>query len=456
MIHVPVRQPPSGLPVRESIGIQAPPIPGRRAGLRALRVLIRERNILAVLQELHASIGDVFRIPLPGFDPVFLVGPEANRFVHATARDDMHWRMEGDPITRLLRHGLLVEDGHSHDSLRRLLAPSLRRQQTLSYTPRIIQATDRVLDTWGDGSRKDMLVEMRRVALLALMDALFDVDFSGDMQRLWTPILRLLRYISPGVWLIWPTIPRLGYRRARNQIDDYLHGLIDDRRRAPARGGDMLSELVAAPGIDDGLIRDQMLTMLIAGHDTCTALLTWALYLMGSHPDLMKRARSEVDTHLRDMAWDSTDVEGLPVLDGVVKETLRLYPPVHMGMRIAARELTFRQYRIPAGSRVVYSIYLTHRQAASWSDPDRFSPDRLCGESDGHRPPYAYLPFGGGPRNCIGASFGMLETKIVLARLLQTFDFELLGDFVRPHMGATLEPRPGVSMRVARRAGSSG
>ncbi len=439
----------------DSLVLEDPPLPDRKAGLLALKVLLRERSVLAVLQALHDTMGDVFRLPLPGFNAVVLVGPEANRFVHVTARDDLHWRMSSDPVTRLLRHGLLVEDGHDHDRLRRLLAPALRRQRAASYTSSIVRETDRVTDTWQDATHRDMLTEMRRVALLILMETLFGVDFASDMPHLWSSILRLLKYISPGPWLIWPAGPRPGYCRARRQVDDYLYRLIRERRHSRAPGEDMLGLLVAEPGIDDDLIRDQMLTMLIAGHDTCTALLTWALYLMGKEPSVMTRARSEVDTLLGDRLWGASDVEALPFLDSMVRETLRLYPPVHMGMRVAARELTFHQYRIPAGTRVIYSIYLTHRLVENWPDPDQFVPDRFCRASGGSRPPYSYIPFGGGPRNCIGSSFGLLETKTVLARLLQTFEFELLTTDARPHMGATLEPHPGVMMRVHRRTGST-
>jgi cytochrome P450 len=436
--------------------LKDPPLPDRRAGLLALRVLLREGSVLPVLRVLHDTMGDVFRLPLPGFNPVVLVGPEANRFVHVTARHELHWRMRSDPITRLLRHGLLVEDGEDHDQLRRLIAPALRRQRVVDYAGRIVRETDRVTDKWHDNSDKDMLTEMRRVALLTLVQTLFGVDFAADMQRLWPSILRLLKYISPGLWLFWPAIPRPGYRRARRQVDDYLYSLIRDRRLSRTLGDDMLSMLVAEPGVSDELVRDQMLTMLIAGHDTCTALLAWALYFMGKDPSIFARVQSEVDSRLADKSWNAADVESLSFLDHVVRETLRLYPPVHMGMRIAVRDLAFRQYRIPAGTRVIYSIYLTHRLADYWPDADQFAPDRFCHPSGPSRPPYAYLPFGGGPRNCIGSSFGLLEAKVVLARLLQTFELELLTARVRQHMGATLEPQPAVMMRVHRRTGATG
>jgi cytochrome P450 len=437
------------------MALEDPPCPDSKAGLRALKAFLREGSVLAALESLHDSLGDVFRLPLPGFRAVVLVGPEANRFLHVTARDDLRWRMRSDPVTRLLRNGILVADGPDHDRLRHLLAPVLRRHQAARYTSSMIRETDRVTDTWGDDSHRDMLIEMRRVALLTLMETLFGVDFAGQMPHLWPSILRLLKYISPGPWLVIPAVPRTGFSRARRQMNDYLYGLIRERRNSRPLGEDMLSLLVAEPGIDDGLIRDQMLTMLIAGHDTCTALLTWALYLLGKQPSAMARARSEVDTRLGDGRWDASDVEALSFLDSVVRETLRLYPPVHMGMRVAARDLAYHQYRIPAGTRVIYSIYLTHRLADHWPDPDQFVPDRFRQTSGGSRPSYSYLPFGGGPRNCIGSSFGLLETKVVLARLLQTFEFELLTTHVRPHMGATLEPHPGVMMRVHRRTRSS-
>lgn len=437
------------------MALEDPPRPDSKAGLRALKALLREGSVLSALESLHDSLGEVFRLPLPGFRAVVLVGPEANRFLHVTARDDLRWRMRSDPVTRLLRNGILVVDGPDHDRLRHLLAPALRRHQAASYSSSMIRETDRVTDTWGDDSRRDMLIEMRRVALLTLMETLFGVEFADQMPRLWPSILRLLRYISPGLWLVMPAVPSVGVERARREVDDYLYRSIRQRRNSPTLGEDMLSLLVAEPDVDDGLIRDQMLTMLIAGHDTCTALLTWALYLLGKQPSAMASAQNEVDTRLGDGRWGASEVEALSFLDSVVRETLRLYPPVHMGMRVAARDLEYHQYRIPAGTRVIYSIYLTHRLAEHWPDPDQFVPDRFCQTSGGSRPSYSYLPFGGGPRNCIGSSFGLLETKVVLARLLQTFEFELLSRHVRPHMGATLEPHPGVMMRVRRRARSS-
>lgn len=430
-----------------------PAVPRGKAGLRALRALSQRGYILAAFQALHEEMGDVFRLPLPGFKPVVLVGPEANRFVLVTARDKFLWRPAGDPVTKLLRHGVLVEDGEDHDVLRRRMQPALHRQMLPGYVEAMWRYMDQVSARWDCSVPVDMLVEMRRVALLILMGVLFDVDFAPDMDRLWPAILRILRYISPGLWLIWRHVPRPGYGPARREIDDYLYRIIQARRAAVREAKDLLGLLVAAPEMSDDLIRDQLLTMLIAGHDTSTALLAWALYLLGSHPAVMARAQAEVDAVLGVDAPDFAHLEQLVYLERTIKETLRLYPPIHMGNRTAAVDLEFQGFRIPAGERVVYSIYLTHRHPRYWPEPERFDPDRFGSEQNRTRVPYTYLPFGGGPRNCIGAAFAEVEAKVVLARLLQNFHLKLVQTGVHPYMGATLEPRPGVIMLAQRRRG---
>jgi len=205
------------------------------------------------------------------------------------------------------------------------------------------------------------------------------------------------------------------------------------------RPPDLLQQLIEA-GLSDGVIRDQMLTMLIAGHDTSTALLAWTFALLGQHPDIHARLVQEVDTQ-----------EKSALLDQVIKESLRLYPPIHIGNRHVASELEFSEGTIPSGERVFYSIYLTHRDPKIWENADEFCPDR---HTHGRKtPPFSYVPFGGGPRACLGAAFGQEEARIVLARLLQTHQFEFSNHKIHPHMGATLEPRPGVRMKVIKRTG---
>ncbi len=430
---------------------QPPPIPHGKLALQTLRRMIADRSPLRGMEILHRELGDVFRLPLPGFNPVMLVGPETARFVHVTGSQKLLWRAEGDPVTRLLRRGLLVEDYQAHDDLRRQLDPSLRRQRLDDYAAAFVRRTDQITQAWGSGHVLDMLVEMRRIALLILVDTLLGEDFTPDLDRLWIAILRVLRFISPGPWIVWPQMPRMGYQRAKQTVDAYLYDVISTKRSTPAATDDMISRLIAA-GLDDESIRDQALTMLIAGHDTSTSLLAWTLHLLGSHPTVAAKARSEVDRALGDQSPSIGHIKDLGFLGQVIDECLRLYPPIHLSNRIAAEDLAVNGYRIAAGTRVMHSIYLTHRDPRHWPDPHRFDPDRFSPPNSSSRPHYTYLPFGGGRRNCIGSAFARAEAHIVLARLLQRFDFAPIRQRVRPHMGATLEPRPGVFMRVRLRS----
>lgn len=427
------------------------PEPNPEAGLHALLAMLREKHPLAAMQVFHAALGDVFRIKLPGFAPVVLVGPQAAHFVLVEERGSMRWRNELDPVTDLLRHGVLVEDGDEHDQLRHLMNPSMHRRKLPGYEEIMLQAADQVMAEWRSGQTYDMLVEMRKITLLILMHTLFGEDFSPHLQRLWAAVLRSIQYISPGIWMFWRSAPRPPYRRAFVQINNYLFEIIRIRRQELEKGRpaqDLLDELISA-GLDDDLIRDQLLTMLIAGHDTSTALLSWSLAMIGLHPQIMRQAQTEVHQILGDSPPLGEMLSQLVVIQQVMQECLRLYPPIHLGSRLAAADLEYDGYLIPKGTRVVYSIYLTQRHPDYWSDPDRFDPQRWTGSA---KPaPYTWLAFGGGPRNCIGSAFGQVETRLILARLLQHFDLELVEKGIHPHMSATLEPRPGVRMRVNKR-----
>jgi len=427
------------------------PAPDNRVSLWSLQAMLRERTVLAGLEVFAEHLGPIFDLSMAGMKAIALCGPEAARFVLVSARDDFRWRTETDPVTRLLRHGVLVTDGEEHDTLRRLMNPPLHRAMLDGYITAMARCTDTVLDSWAARGTVDMLVEMRRIALLILIETLFRVDFRPDIDRLWRSILKMLRYISPGIWLMWHRAPRPGYGRALRRMDDYLHQIIRARRDDPAAGDrDLLGLLVHTEDLSDDLIRDQLLTMLIAGHDTSTALLSWALLMLGKHPEVYQQAQAEVDSVLSYHPVPTmAQISELRYLDRVVDETLRLYPPIHLGSRVPAVDVDFQGYTIPAGTRVMFSIYLTHRMRSIWDDPLRFNPDRFL--PGVVRLPYSFLPFGGGPRNCIGAAFAQVEVKVVLARILQRYHLELTPGRVRPFMGATLEPHPGVRMRIRRR-----
>ncbi|MGH9638197.1 MAG: cytochrome P450, partial [Candidatus Angelobacter sp.] len=376
---------------------------------------------MAGLAALHGDLGDVFQVPLPGFRATMLVGPEANRFLLMTEANRFLWRVEQEPVTRLLRHGVLVEDGNFHDGLRSAIMPTLHRSQLEGYVETMWRCTDQIAERWRNAAPKDQFVEMRKIALLILTKTLFHEDFYPYLKPLWQPVLGAIHYISPGPWLLWRNIPQPRSHRAIEQVDSYLRQLIAVRRAQMREPTDLLGGLIAS-GMSDELIRDQLLTLLIAGHDTSTALLAWALYLLSTHPDVYVRARREVDRVLGAQAPTYDSVGQLRYLDCVIKETLRLYPPIHLGSRIAATDFQFQEYAFPAGARLLYSIYLTHRHPAHWPDPHRFDPERFAPEQRKQQTPYSFLPFGGGQRNCLGAVFAQVEAKVILARILQTFD----------------------------------
>ncbi len=427
----------------------APPTDSR-IGIAALKALLAERSPLGPLKVMAEQVGRFFQIPLPGFKPYVVFGPEANRKVLVSEREKLLWRNH-DPVTDLLRRGVLVTDGQEHDQYRKLMEPSLHPSQLDGYTQMMLEKSGQVTAAWQDGQIVDMLVESRKIALLIIMQALFSVDVWDDMSRIWTPILKAIEYISPGSWIIWRKIPRPGYKKHLRILDEYLHEIISNRRQtgditrhynqftdSQLPNPDLLQHLIDA-GLDDNTIRDQMLTMLIAGHDTSTALLAWTFALLGQHPEIHKQLVADLEQDERP-----------PLLDQVIKEALRLYPPIHIGNRMVAEDMEFEEGTVPSGSRMFYSIYLTQRDPSIWENADQFCPARF--ERGRKTPSFSYIPFGGGPRACIGAAFGQAEARLVLAYLLKNFAFTPLNaEKIHPHMGATLEPWPGVMMRVMRR-----
>lgn len=448
-----------------------PPVADPETGREALKAFLVEKSPLGPLRVMAARVGRFFQIPLLFFNPYIVFGPEAVRKVLVTERRKFLWRNH-DPVADLLRRGVLVTDGDEHDQYRKPMEQSLHPGQLPRYAEMMREQARRVSATWQDGQVVDMLVEGRKIALLIIIQALFSRDAWDDLPRIWTPILKAIDYISPGAWILWRGIPRPGYKKHLKALDDYLYEIIAERRKSildarystlESSNNDLLQHLIDA-GLPDDIIRDQMLTMLIAGHDTSTALLAWVFALLSQHPE----TQAELQRQLAETPPEKTP----SLLDQVIKETLRLYPPIHIGNRIAAEDVTFGEGQtIPAGARMFYSIYLTHRDPAIWENPDKFCPERFA--HGRQTPPMAYIPFGGGPRACIGAAFGQMEARIILRYLLETFGFfpvssesplrkstspasEAASPFHRlsrplPHMGATLEPRPGVFMRITRR-----
>ena len=432
--------------IPDSITLSSPPTVaqlGARAGLSALKALRGGfGGILPILELVQREIGDIFQLTLPGFSPVVIASPEALRQVLVDDRDAYLWRPSDDPVARLLRRGVLVTDGEEHACLRRIMDPSSRRKHFAFRCQEIWQDVDRVIDAWHSDRTYDMLVEMRKLALLIFERVYFSHDLLPEMDALWRPMLKALAYIGPGRWVVTGAGDPPRVTRA---LDEHLFALIRQRRAHPNPPDDLLTHLVQALN-DDELVRDQMLTMLIAGHDTSTANLAWTLFLMGKHREWYERAQIQVWDELGSEPPAPDTIGRLTILDQVVKESLRLYPPIHVGNRFTARDVELAGYRVAKGTRVMVSYYLVQRHRDHWDAPTEFRPERW--QPDFRPAPFTYVPFGGGPRNCIGGSFAQLEVRLVLARILQRKELTLGRGKISASMGATLEPHPHMKMHV--------
>lgn len=427
------------------------PEPDNEALLAGLKALIQQRTIMASLEAFGQNVGPLFKVALPYFETVFVSGAEAVRLLLVTDKDKFRWRNDTDPVTKLLGHGLLVLDDEEHDRVRAIMSEPLHRQRVNGYLQKFIDSTDAYIADWAERPQAlDVNDEMRKIALVTLLDTLFGIDFSAYLDDLWQPILKSIDYISPGIWIVWPNAPRFGYEKPLAKLDKFFFESIRQRQAQAELGDDLLGVLIAAD-LDEKYIRDQLITMLIAGHDTNTALLMWALHLLAEHPTIQEKLQSEINTVCGTRPPTLADLKQLTYLNQVINETLRLYPPIHLGSRIANADIDFLGYEIKEGTRVMYSIYLTQRDPNVWPDaaifdPDRFHPDRKSQIQD-----YTFLPFGGGKRNCIGMAFARLEAQVVLIRILQRYRLTSVSKPARPYMKATLEAQPRIKIKVAPR-----
>ena len=297
-------------------------------GRLALFAFLSERSPLGAMSVLYARLGRLFQIPFRAFHPFVVGGPEANRKLLVTEREKVRWR-SADPVTDLLRQGVLVTDGAEHDAYRGLMEPELHPSVLPRYVKTMLAQTDRVTAEWQDGGTVDLLVENRKIALLIIMETLFGVDVWGDLPKIWDSGAEGYRiHLSGSVDLLAANSPP-GYKRHLAALDAWLYGIIRLRRDAAPRQ-DLLQHLIDA-GLEDDRIRDQMLTMLIAGHDTSTALLAWVFYLLGRDVETYHQLVRELDEALGCEPPASPSGWQPALLDMVIKETLRLYPPIHTG-----------------------------------------------------------------------------------------------------------------------------
>ena len=313
---------------------------------------------------------------------------------------------------------------------------------------------------WRDGEERDIHREMMQTTLAIATRTLFGVDLGPQMPVIADALDAFIRQNAGlNVWqliLKLPTLKRWRYLRGARALDEIVYGIIRERREG-GTGDDLLSDLLRAQDIDgsfmsDQQLRDEVMTMLLAGHETTALALSWAWFLLASHPETQAKLQEEVDRVLSGRSPTAGDVGDLVYTNMVVRETLRLYPPAWVVTRIAAEPVEIGGYLVPAGSNVIASPWVAHRDSRFFSQPDAFKPERWSPEQESSAPKFAYFPFGGGPRMCIGNSFALMEAAILLAAVAQRFEVALVpGQTIAPLASITLRPKYGVRVRLRQR-----
>ncbi|WP_445548685.1 cytochrome P450, partial [Frankia sp. CiP1_Cm_nod2] len=484
---------PPGGPVGGPAGRPGPPPPGPSGqSLRTAYAFLT--NPLDLLTRLRHEYGPIVRGPL-GRGTVYLVNDPAavqeilvnsqRVFAKGFRRKRMPIDEGVQPLALLLGSGLLTSSGELHRARRRLIQPLFHRQRIATYGETFARLAEETASGWSDGQQLDLHEEMTELTLGIVTRTVFDLPLDSDL------VLTVRRAIAanmgvsrraaiPGSRYLEkvPLPTTLRARSSRADLDRLIREMIADRRRAGADGNDLLSLLLTARDaetgapLDDDAVRDEVLTILLAGHETTANALSWAFHLLGNAPRVREALHAELDEVLGDRLPTLDDLPRLPYTRAVFTESIRLYPPVWIMFRRTLADHSLGGYDIPAGSTVLVSQWVMHRDPEYWPDPDGFVPQRwlepspepsatascATGPVDGPRstatrPKYAFFPFGGGNRQCIGNTFAELEAAIVLATICRRWHLEPApGRPVTPLPRVTLRPRSGVPVTAHRRA----
>jgi len=436
-----------------------PPSPGlsRLAALRLIR-----KDPIALL-ELAARAGDVVALPMPRFPVVLINRPELVWDVLATSN---HGFMKGPTMQvakRLLGESLLTSEGEIHGRQRRLIQPVFHHQRIDMYADAMVTLGERAADRWRSGETLDMQQEMARLTLAIVGRTLFDTDVEAEESReisvaLTEVLAQFNRVFSPFL-PITQRLPLPSTRRfqhARQVFDRTIYAMIAERRARGTTGGDLLSLLLQAheegASMTDTQVRDEAITLFLAGHETTANALTWAWYLLSQHRDAEAALHAELAEVLGGRVPTVEDVQRLPTTVAVLSESMRLYPPAWAIGRRALVEHRADGFAIPAGAVIVVSPWLLHHDERWWPEPATFRLDRWTDEAIAERPRHAYMPFGGGPRMCIGEGFARMEAVSLLATIAQRWRFQRgPSEMVALQPAVTLRPRGGMPMRAIER-----
>jgi cytochrome P450 len=364
---------------------------------------------------------------------------------------------------RLLGEGLLTSEGEFWRRQRRLAQPAFHRKRVAAYGEVMVAFAERSLEGWWDGQTIDVHEEMMRLTLEIVAKCLFDTDVGTEAKDVGRAMKVALEDFSSQRRLIRipkriPTPHNVRFEMAARRLDRIVATIIGERRKSEEDRGDLLSMLMFAEDdsgerMTDEQLRDEVMTLLLAGHETTANALSWTFWLLSLNVEAGAKLAEELKRVLGGRAPTIEDLSNLSYAERVLKESIRLYPPAWVMGREAIGECEVGDHRMPAGTTALVSQWVVHRDPRYHDDPERFFPERWTAEYEEGLPRFAYFPFGGGPRQCIGASFAMTEARLILATVAQRYRMELAaGQRVEPYASVTLRPEKGIRMTLAKRS----
>jgi cytochrome P450 len=442
------------------------PAPGPRGRRWSGHLREFRRDPLAFLLRCARQYGDVCRFRLGPASLYFLSGPDVIEDVlvrRVDAFEKGYLRDAREVMPYVLGHGLINSEGAEWQEQRRLIQPQFHAARIEQYATSMVACAMKLRQRWQPGEIRDIHHDMSRLTLEIVAETLLDADLGPASDIIAAGLDAAMREfrgrIERPFWLParFPTPSRIRFERAIARIDELVYEMIRHRRGSCRDAGDLVSMLLEARHPDgrswsEREVRDQIVTFIFTGHESTAAALAWTWYLLAQHADAEARLHRELATVLgeRPPAWG--DLERLQYANAVIRESLRLYPPIWSVTRVTRREIEISGWRIPANTGILMSPWVSHRDPRFFADPERFEPERWLGDLERTLPRFAYYPFLGGPRMCIGASFGSVEAVLLLAVFAQRFRPRLLpGRPAEAVPTITLRPRAGVWMKAEMR-----
>ncbi len=438
--------------------------PGPKQRFPGQNLLRFRRDAIGFLRRLSQDYGDIAAFQISGPPTVLLSHPDHIHDVLVTHARNFAKGRGLERSKRLLGEGLLTSEGEFHRHQRRLIQPAFHRRRIEAYGEVMAECATQTGDHWHDGETVDMSVEMMRLTLAIVGKTLFGADVeaeAGEISAALTDAIHLFHVLMlPGAEqlekLPLPFVRR--FREARARLDAVIYRLIADHRRGGEDQGDLLSMLLSAQDegdqsrITDEQVRDEAMTIFLAGHDTTANALTWTWYLLSQNPSAEAALHAELDAALGDKLPTVDDLPLLPYARAVLAESMRLYPPAWIIGRRVLADYPVGDFVIAQGSIIILAQVVTQVDPRWFPDPLRFDPTRWLTDADSDRPKFAYFPFGGGPRICIGEQFAWMESTLLLATLARRWRARLVpGHSVIPQPIITLRPRHGMRMTLERR-----